>query len=72
MSHNDDASRTHECPSCGKSLTHLHGSLYCKEHGSFFIYSSLLLVRVPRPELNTFHKLLPWDVAQTIEPDINT
>ncbi|HEU4321755.1 MAG TPA: hypothetical protein VFS21_01270 [Roseiflexaceae bacterium] len=49
------------CPTCGTTLTHEQGMLWCAEHGAFFAYGPQLLVRAPRQPARPQSHEMPWE-----------
>ncbi len=56
---------TPTCPDCGAKLTIDRDLLLCEEHGAFFAYGPMLLVRAPRPAPKGSEVQLPWETPRT-------
>ena len=51
-----------ECPACGQVMDESDGAFICAEHGAWFSYGPVLLVRAPRVEdLSLGHFSMPWE-----------
>ncbi|MFN8504876.1 hypothetical protein [Kouleothrix sp.] len=49
------------CPECGAALAQERDLLICKEHGTFFMYGTQLIVRAPGASSRPAEAPMPWD-----------